>query len=236
MRAATPASGGKGPSKALPIAVAAGLAVGVFAGLLIIKGTGSKSDKDEDKSGEVASKGDDGDGDDTKPDTDSDKAKAPTTDDKSDETKVAAKGDEDKAAKDGDDKATDDKDGDKADDKDGDKTAAAADDKKDEDKTDEDKKPAATEAKLTVNAPSGSRIYINGKRISGNSSTVKLTDGKAKVRVIVKKSGYSTGYKSVELTGDEEVSIELSKRKSRPKTHHRKKKKKRKTNRDLIDL
>ncbi len=195
--AAMPAPSGRG--RAFPIVVAAGLAVGVFAGLLIV-GVGKKSDDKKSDDTEEASNtdGDKTDGD--KPDgdkTDGDKTDGDKTDgDKGDTTKVAAG------------------------------TAVDAGVAKKAEPV--DAAPKVVEApvdaappeakKITITFKVGPekvtdyKIYVNKKKIDGTSFEVELNKkNRAKVTVLARAKGYFNWYKRKTLTEDHTFDVKFRK-------------------------
>lgn len=192
---APPGQGHAGFSRgrALPVIVACGLAMGVFVGLVVVRGTGEAE-------GSVTATV-------TQPTSDGDQG------DKKPEARPAAGQDPAPAPADG--KPPDVKP------EDGKPTDVKPEDGKPADTKAADAKqplpepaPAAdTAAILTFNlSPADAVVTVDGNKIADGRSEVKLVEGKARVRLIAKAGGYKSYDKSHLVTGDEAISIELVKK------------------------
>ena len=200
-------SGGGGRSRVLPIMVAAGLACGVFAGLLLVRGTGHADEGDTVASSDEV-KPDETKPDETKPDeTKPDVVKPDET--KPDETKPdVVKPDETKP-----DEVKPDEAGVKPDEVKPDEV------KPDEVKPDEVKpdvvKPAVlTEARLTVTVTPADaddlKVTVDDQPYAG-PMTIALDKGKKRVTVVVRAKGYRKYSKRVTLTKDYPLKVKLRK-------------------------
>jgi hypothetical protein len=80
-----------------------------------------------------------------------------------------------------------------------------------------DPAPAAdTSARLTFNVtPKDAMVTVDGVKVDGGKTEVKLVEGKARVRLVARADGYKSYDKSHLVTDDEAISIELVK-----KSHH----------------
>jgi hypothetical protein len=77
--------------------------------------------------------------------------------------------------------------------------------------------PAAdASALLTFNvSPKDAVVTVDGVKVDGGKTEVKLVEGKARVRLVARADGYKSYDKSHLVTDDEAISIELVK-----KSHH----------------
>lgn len=219
----------RGTSKAVPVVVSAGLAVGVFCGLLFGLGTGEEVEASNDKPATTAKKDDA-----SEKKSEPDKKEAKKEEAKEEKkAEPAAKPDDKKeeAAAKPDEKKEDDK---KPEEK-KDEVAAKPDEKKDDDKKAEPAAagsgsaagggaaaPAAKVAKLTVDITPAdvvdkAKITIDGKAVTDKSYEVSLgAAAKKTVKVVVKASGYKDATQNVDVEGDTTVQVELVKRRTGP--------------------
>lgn len=77
--------------------------------------------------------------------------------------------------------------------------------------------PADTSALLTFNVtPKDAVVTVDGVKVDGGKTEVKLIEGKARVRLVARADGYRSYDKSHLVTDDEAISIELVKKPRRP--------------------
>lgn len=77
--------------------------------------------------------------------------------------------------------------------------------------------PAITKATLTFRAtPATAAISVDKQAVSGGSLVVDLTGGKRKVRVEASASGYRSYDKTFDVTGDQAIEIRMTKRVKKP--------------------
>jgi hypothetical protein len=76
--------------------------------------------------------------------------------------------------------------------------------------------PADTSALLTFNVtPKDAMVTVDGVKVDGGKTQVKLVEGKARVRLVARADGYKSYDKSHLVTDDEAISIELVKKSRR---------------------
>jgi hypothetical protein len=76
-----------------------------------------------------------------------------------------------------------------------------------------DPEPAVEKAVLSFSVtPKSATVTVDGAKVAKGQTEIKLVEGKARVRVVVTASGYKGYEKSVLVTGDEKLDIELVKK------------------------
>jgi hypothetical protein len=208
-------------SRSLPIAVAAGLAIGVFGGLMIVRGTGPAVAESSGESVESATKDDD------KPAEPSEAGKAAERD--GPERDAAERDDTAEGREAGDKAAEGDKAGDKAAEGGTSMTSATVDSRKPIAGTAGDTTATKPElgsgsATLTFDvgpadavAAAGYSLTVDGASVTGSTFAVTLDDGKKRVLVVAKADGFKTYTRRLAVTSDQTLKIRL-RRPSRPTT------------------
>ncbi len=193
-RPGIPPLGPRRSGKALPIAVAAGLAVGVFLGLIVVKGTGSASadevavtDSDGDAGAEVATNGG------------ADAGSAVATASLDAAAKVASSGDAKTTAVASSPDAA---------------VAVSPPTTPDRPQT-----PTITTATLRIkfrpaNAPSkeGFSLTIDDLPVSGESHVITLTNGMKKIAVVAQAKGYKSYKRKYTIREDQVITVRLSRK------------------------
>ncbi len=76
--------------------------------------------------------------------------------------------------------------------------------------------PADASALLTFNvSPKDAVVMVDGVKVDGGKTEVKLVEGKARVRLVARADGYKSYEKSHLVTDDEAISIDLVKKSRR---------------------
>jgi hypothetical protein len=169
--------------RALPIVVACGLAMGVFAGLLVVRGTGEGDAAPPPVAAAVVSPS----------------VPVSTTPTSPSATPPSTAPAADKPASDADKPAAD-KPASDADKPAADKPASDAD------------KPAAQSGVAVVSfsvRPRRAHIFVNGEELAGTSTDIPLAGGSATIEVVVRGRGYKTHTKSYTISGDEKIEVSL---------------------------